>query len=70
MAARCGRRGLALKALVKSREERGLWLEDVPEPEMGINDVKIRVPLQFSPRAEQDMVNAFRLTESISATAP
>jgi len=32
-----------VKALVKSREERGLWLVDVPEPEMGINDVKIRV---------------------------
>ena len=32
-----------MKALVKSRAERGLWLEDVPEPEMGINDVKIRV---------------------------
>src|SRR3984957_445741 len=34
---------LPVKALVKSRDERGLWLEDVPEPEMGINDVKIRV---------------------------
>jgi threonine 3-dehydrogenase len=32
-----------MKALVKSRVERGLWLEDVPEPEPGINDVKIRV---------------------------
>ena len=32
-----------MKALVKSRTERGLWLEDVPEPEIGINDVKIRV---------------------------
>jgi threonine 3-dehydrogenase len=32
-----------LKALVKSRAERGLWLEDVPEPNHGINDVKIRV---------------------------
>ena len=32
-----------MKALVKSRPERGLWLEDVPEPEVGINDVKIRV---------------------------
>ena len=32
-----------MKALVKSRSERGLWLEDVPEPEHGINDVKIRV---------------------------
>lgn len=32
-----------MKALVKSRAERGLWLEDVPEPRMDINDVKIRV---------------------------
>src|SRR5580765_7923263 len=34
-----------MKALVKSRSERGLWLEDVPEPEFGINDVKVRVLL-------------------------
>ena len=34
-----------MKALVKSRSERGLWLEDVPEPGIGINDVKIRVLL-------------------------
>ncbi len=32
-----------MKALVKSRAETGLWLEDVPEPEFGINDVLIRV---------------------------
>lgn len=32
-----------MKALVKSRRERGLRLEDVPEPEFGINDVKVRV---------------------------
>jgi len=32
-----------VKALVKSRAEPGLWLEDVLEPEVGINDVKIRV---------------------------
>ncbi|MGH9681928.1 MAG: L-threonine 3-dehydrogenase, partial [Candidatus Acidiferrales bacterium] len=32
-----------MKALVKSRAERGLWLEDVPEPVPRINDVKIRV---------------------------
>jgi threonine 3-dehydrogenase len=32
-----------MKALVKSRAERGLWLEDVPEPQAGMNDVKIRV---------------------------
>jgi len=32
-----------MKALVKSRAEPGLWLEDVPEPHPGINDVKIRV---------------------------
>src|SRR4029079_17116084 len=33
----------AVKALVKSRAEPGVWLEDVPEPEIGINDVLIRV---------------------------
>jgi threonine 3-dehydrogenase len=32
-----------MKALVKRRPETGLWLEDVPEPEIGINDVLIRV---------------------------
>jgi threonine 3-dehydrogenase len=32
-----------VKALVKSRAEAGLWLEDVAEPEVGINDVLIRV---------------------------
>jgi threonine 3-dehydrogenase len=32
-----------MRALVKSRAEPGLWLEDVPEPEHGINDVLIRV---------------------------
>jgi threonine 3-dehydrogenase len=32
-----------MKALVKSRRERGLWLEDIPEPTIGINDVLIRV---------------------------
>ena len=37
------RGGFRVKALVKSRAERGLWLEDVPEPTIGINDVKIRV---------------------------
>ena len=35
--------GARLKALVKSQAAQGLWLEDVAEPEMGINDVKIRV---------------------------
>jgi threonine 3-dehydrogenase len=32
-----------MKALTKSRNEPGLWLEDVPEPTIGINDVLIRV---------------------------
>lgn len=32
-----------MKALVKRRAEPGLWLEDVPEPEPGPNDVLIRV---------------------------
>jgi threonine 3-dehydrogenase len=32
-----------MKALMKSKAERGLWLSDVPEPRPGINDVLIRV---------------------------
>jgi threonine 3-dehydrogenase len=32
-----------MKALVKSKAEPGLWLEDVPEPEIGVNDVLIKV---------------------------
>jgi threonine 3-dehydrogenase len=32
-----------MKALVKSGAERGLWLEEIPEPEIGINDVLVRV---------------------------
>jgi threonine 3-dehydrogenase len=32
-----------MKALVKSKSEPGLWLEDIPEPTIGINDVLIRV---------------------------
>jgi threonine 3-dehydrogenase len=34
---------LLMKALVKRKTETGLWLEDVPKPEIGINDVLIRV---------------------------
>ncbi|NWF82904.1 MAG: L-threonine 3-dehydrogenase [Bryobacteraceae bacterium] len=32
-----------MKALVKARSEPGLWLQDVPTPQIGINDVLIRV---------------------------
>jgi threonine 3-dehydrogenase len=32
-----------MKALIKSKAETGLWMGDAPEPEAGINDVKIRV---------------------------
>ena len=32
-----------MKALVKRYNDRGLWLEDVAEPQVGFNDVKIRV---------------------------
>src|SRR3984885_7907640 len=32
-----------MKALVKSKAKPGLWLEDVDEPKIGINDVLIRV---------------------------
>jgi threonine 3-dehydrogenase len=32
-----------MKALVKKEKRKGLWLEEVPVPEIGINDVLIRV---------------------------
>ena len=32
-----------MKALVKGKSEPGLWLEDVPEPEIAISDVLIRI---------------------------
>ncbi len=32
-----------MKALVKRKAEPGLWWEEVPEPEIGVNDVLIRV---------------------------
>ncbi len=32
-----------MKALVKSKSAPGLWMEDVPKPKIGINDVLIRV---------------------------
>lgn len=32
-----------MKALVKAKAEPGLWMEDIPTPEIGINDVLIRV---------------------------
>ncbi len=32
-----------MKALVKAKSEPGLWMEDVPTPEIGINDVLIKV---------------------------
>ena len=34
-----------MKALVKSRDERGLWVDDVPNPSIGINDVLIKVQM-------------------------
>jgi threonine 3-dehydrogenase len=32
-----------MKALVKSKAAPGLWLEDVPKPEIGLNDILIKV---------------------------
>lgn len=32
-----------MKALVKKHAEEGIWLDEVPEPEYGINDVLIRI---------------------------
>ena len=32
-----------MKALTKARSEPGLWLQDVAEPRLGINDVLVRI---------------------------
>ena len=32
-----------MKALVKKHAEQGIWLEDVPVPEVGNNDVLIKI---------------------------
>ena len=32
-----------MRALVKSHAEPGIWMQDVPVPEPGINDVLIKV---------------------------
>ena len=32
-----------MKALVKKAREKGIWLDDVPVPELGINDVMIKI---------------------------
>jgi len=32
-----------MKALIKKKPEEGLWLDEVPVPEIGVNDVKIEV---------------------------
>ena len=32
-----------MKALVKAKAEPGLWLQDIPEPRIGINDVLIKI---------------------------
>jgi threonine 3-dehydrogenase len=32
-----------MKALVKARPEKGLWMQEVPVPEPGLNDVIIKV---------------------------
>lgn len=34
---------MKMKALVKSKDEEGIWLEDIPTPEIGPNDVLIKV---------------------------
>src|SRR5437867_755206 len=45
LALELSREDCSLKALVKSQSRPGLWLEDVPEPSIGINDVLMRVHL-------------------------
>ena len=37
-----------MKALVKLRPEKGIWMEDIPMPHVGINDVLIKIKKQPS----------------------
>ena len=32
-----------MKALVKAKPEEGIWMEDVPEPQIGPDDVLIKI---------------------------
>lgn len=32
-----------MKALVKKLPEKGIWMEEVPMPEVGVNDVLIKI---------------------------
>ena len=32
-----------MKALVKKEPAKGIWMEDVPVPEVGVNDVLIKI---------------------------
>ena len=35
--------GKSMKALVKAKSEKGLWMQDVPIPDIGDEDVLIRI---------------------------
>lgn len=35
-----------MKSLVKAKREPGIWMEDVPVPEYGVNDVLIKIEKQ------------------------
>ena len=32
-----------MKALIKKHPEKGIWMEDVPNPECGDNEIKIKM---------------------------
>ena len=32
-----------MKSLVKAKAEKGIWLQDTPEPEVGHNDLLIKI---------------------------
>ena len=32
-----------MKALVKLRPEKGIWMQEIPVPEIGVNDVLIKI---------------------------
>ncbi|HAU1881840.1 TPA: L-threonine 3-dehydrogenase, partial [Legionella pneumophila] len=34
---------MTMKSLVKAKKEPGIWMQDIPVPEYGVNDVLIKI---------------------------
>ena len=37
--------GVIMKSLVKAKREPGIWMQEVPVPEYGVNDVLIKIKM-------------------------